>query len=92
MDLKTHIQSERGNASSLALAMGIPASYLSQMAVGNRAISPDRAAEIELRTNGVVTVEEMLPQREWIRTEDRSWPHPGGRPLLDVAADAREAA
>lgn len=54
MNLKTYIQAERGNATALAQALGIPASFLSQMASGDRAITPERAARIEVLTTGQV--------------------------------------
>ncbi|MES2634064.1 MAG: YdaS family helix-turn-helix protein [Pseudomonadota bacterium] len=50
MDLKTYIQTTRGNASALAEALDIPPSFLSQMASGDRAITPERAARIEVHT------------------------------------------
>jgi DNA-binding transcriptional regulator YdaS (Cro superfamily) len=64
MDLKTYIQDERGNASALAESLGIPLSYLSQMASGNRAITPERASAIERATAGVVTRQAMRPD-DW---------------------------
>ncbi|EJZ9352065.1 helix-turn-helix domain-containing protein [Salmonella enterica] len=45
---------ERGNAKFLAEKLGISKSYLSQMASGKSAISPERAIEIENHTKGVV--------------------------------------
>jgi len=54
MDLKTYIQSERGRGMKLAEALDIPPSYLSQMANGDRAITPERAAAIEDKTDGAV--------------------------------------
>jgi DNA-binding transcriptional regulator YdaS (Cro superfamily) len=64
MDLKTYIQDERGNASALAETLGIPLSYLSQMASGNRAITPERASAIERATNGVISRRDLRPD-DW---------------------------
>lgn len=69
MQLKEYIQSERGKATTLAESLGIPLSYLSQMASGNRSITAERAADIELFTGGVVTRKEMFPAK-W----QRIWP------------------
>lgn len=69
MHLKAYIQSERGKATALAEALKIPATYLSQMASGNRAITAERASDIERFTGGVVTRKEMFPDK-WARI----WP------------------
>ena len=75
MDLKAYIQAERGNATTLAAALGIPPTYLSQMARGDRAVTPERASQIESVTSKVV--------RRWdLRPEDwhRIWPELIGTP------------
>jgi len=64
MHLKSYIQSERGNATALAAVLGIPLSYLSQMASGDRAVTAERASAIELATGGVVT-RQMLRPDDW---------------------------
>ena len=69
MHLKAYIQSERGKATALAEALQIPATYLSQMASGNRAITAERASDIERFTGGVVTRKDMFPDK-WARI----WP------------------
>lgn len=63
MNLKTYIQAERGNATALAQALGIPASFLSQMASGDRAIAPERAARIEVLTEGKVRRWDLCPDK-----------------------------
>ena len=40
---------------------------------------------------GAVTVEELNPNLPWSRIPDKSWPHPKGRPVVDVSL-AKEAA
>lgn len=54
---------------------------------------PDRCPAIERATNGRVTVEELRPDLawRWYRVPDPAWPHPKGRPLLDVAGSAAPA-
>jgi DNA-binding transcriptional regulator YdaS (Cro superfamily) len=32
-----------------------------------------------------VTVDELNPDTRWSRIPDPNWPHPGGRPVIDVA-------
>lgn len=51
MNLKAYIQSGRGNATALAEGLGIPVTYLSQMASGARAITAERASTIERLTS-----------------------------------------
>ena len=64
MDLKTFIQSERGSGVALAGKLGIPASYLSQMAGGERVVTPERASAIERATDGAVTRRDLRPD-DW---------------------------
>lgn len=53
----------RGNAKILAKKLGVSKSYLSQMASGKSAISPERAIEIERHTDRCVTRADCLPDR-----------------------------
>lgn len=70
MDLKTYLQSgEKGSAKKLAEALGVSASYMSQMKNGDAPISPRRAVDIERATAGVVTRRDLLPDK-W----ERIWP------------------
>jgi DNA-binding transcriptional regulator YdaS (Cro superfamily) len=69
MDLKTYISTERGRASSLAAALGVSLSYLSQMASGKSPISPERCVEIWTASGGEVTRQELRPS-DW----KRIWP------------------
>ena len=39
---------------------------------------------IELASSGAVTVEELRPDVNWHRVCDPEWPHPQGRPLVDL--------
>lgn len=87
MDLKTYIQSAKGNATGLAAGLEIPPTYLSQMARGDRAITAERAARIEALTNKVVRRWDMLP-----KTWHLIWPELIGAddapPLPDIEAKA----
>lgn len=55
-------------------------------------IPPDRCPGIERATEGKFTVEALRPDVRWARVPDVSWPHRAGRPCIDVAAPADEAA
>ena len=75
-----------GGVGRLASAIG-----LGQSAVSNwraRGVPPDpvHCAAIERATNGEVPVELLRPETQWHRIPDAKWPHPKGRPLIDVAA------
>lgn len=69
MDLKTYIESGRGLAAKLALDIGVSPSYLSQMASGSSAISPERCVDIERATGGTVTRKD-LRHDDW----QKIWP------------------
>jgi DNA-binding transcriptional regulator YdaS (Cro superfamily) len=53
------------------------------LARGN--VPPKQRAAIERFLKGAVTVEEFGDDVRWQRVKDRAWPHPKGRPLLDVS-------
>jgi hypothetical protein len=78
---------------SLAELTGLHEQYLYQCMTGRRQMAPDRCPAIERATDGRVTVEELRPDLagRWYRIPDPAWPHPKGRPLLDVAAPGKEA-
>jgi DNA-binding transcriptional regulator YdaS (Cro superfamily) len=69
MNLKSFIQADRGRASRLAEKLGISRSYLSQLASGTSAISPERCVDIERETDGEVTRQDLRPD-DW----PRIWP------------------
>ena len=50
-----------------------------------RGIPADRCPAIERATSGAVTAEVLRPDVAWSRIPDPSWPHPAGRPVIDVA-------
>lgn len=62
MDLKAYIStSPRGTAASLAKAIGVSPSYLSQMASGQSPISPERCVAIEKATAAAVSRRDLWP-------------------------------
>ncbi len=50
-----------------------------------RGIPADRCPAIERATMGAVTCETLRPDAAWSRIPDPAWPHPAGRPVIDVA-------
>jgi DNA-binding transcriptional regulator YdaS (Cro superfamily) len=79
---------KRGRQSDLALAIGCQPQLMWQWASGVRRVPDARCAAIERATDGAVTVEELRPDVHWLRVRDAEWPHPAGRPLIDVGAVA----
>lgn len=57
---------------------------VSQWISGRRRVPSARCPEIERLTDGQIPVELLRPDLRWHRKPQRSWPHPKGRPLLDV--------
>lgn len=59
-----------------------------------RGIPAERCPAIERATQGAHTVEALRPDVSWIRIPDSTWPHPAGRPAIDIARPVavREAA
>lgn len=93
MKLNKYIEgSERGALTLLAKEIGAHLPDVSRWVSGDRPIPSDRCPAMELATNGSVTCEELRPDICWHRVPDTEWPHPKGRPLIDVAATSKEAA
>lgn len=55
-------------------------------------IPSERCPDIERGTAGSTTCEQMRPDVRWQRVADPDWPHPLGRPCIDVAAPVKQAA
>lgn len=81
MELKTWLKSEVGRSVALAKAIGVPASFVSKMASGEKPIPLAHMAEIERFTAGEVTRIEMHGpgwQKIWPELADLepNTPHP----------------
>ncbi|MNL42453.1 helix-turn-helix protein [compost metagenome] len=76
-----------GSQSALAAALGVTPSMVSQWIKGERPVTPKICASIERVTKGAVIVERLVAG-PWARIRDRRWPHPKGRPVLDIAGTA----
>jgi len=86
--------------STIIATLGGPAAVARMLGIKSPSVSGwggkpplDRCPAIERATEGRVTVEELRPDLagRWHRIPDPAWPHPQGRPLLDVAGAAKEA-
>jgi DNA-binding transcriptional regulator YdaS (Cro superfamily) len=53
---------------------------------GKRPIPAEIAPSLERGSKGKVPVERLCPNSKWVRVRDKDWPHPLGRPLLDIAS------
>ncbi|WP_373874056.1 transcriptional regulator [Pseudomonas tohonis] len=66
MDFPTYLkQLPRGGKKRLAKSLGIPATYLSRLISGDRAITAERAMHIERATEGKVSRHELRPDLDW---------------------------
>lgn len=82
---------EAGGQADLARLLGVTPAAVGQWAAGIRKTPPDRCAEIEKATGGRVSCEVLRPDVRWVRIPDPDWPHPDGRPCLDLAGAVRSA-
>ena len=78
-----------GGPTAVARMLGIKAP--SVIGWGGR-VPADRCPDLERATAGRMTCDEARPDVRWQRVPDAAWPHPGGRPCIDVAAPAHPAA
>lgn len=75
-----------GGVTRVAAAIGVTAPAVHQWLRAQRSIPPDRCPAIERATTGRVSCEQLRPDVRWQRVPDPDWPHPCGRPCIDVAA------
>jgi len=77
------IVSRLGGPAAVARMVGCRSPSVSEWRT--RGIPADRCPAIERATKGGVTCEEICPRVRWVRVPDPTWPHPDGRPCIDVA-------
>lgn len=66
MNLSEYLaQLPRGGKKVLALRLGVTASYLSRLVSGDRAITAERALQIESATDGIVSRHALRPDLQW---------------------------
>lgn len=80
-----------GSPTAIAKSLGDPITrQVIEYWVVKGYVPADRAPMVEQRTASLgelIEVEALCPDRHWQRIKDKAWPHPKGRPLLDVAAE-----
>lgn len=79
-----------GGTSAVARMAGVSAPTAHGYRV--RGIPAERAPAIERATLGAWPVERIRPDAPWHRVPDPTWPHPAGRPVIDVARTVAPAA
>ena len=72
----------------LASAIGMDEQHLYQCLKGLRQIRDKHCVALERESKGRLAVEDLRTDLVWLRIPDPSWPHPSGRPCIDVAAPA----
>ena len=87
-----HVIDQLGGPSAVARIVGVKAPSVIEWR--RRGIPPERCPAIERATQGAMHVETLRPDVRWSRIPDPAWPHPAGRPVIDVARQdaAQEAA
>jgi DNA-binding transcriptional regulator YdaS (Cro superfamily) len=78
-----------------ARELGLNEQYLYQLLTKRGRAPLERCPAIEQALKGMVTCEELRSDVAWARIPDPAWPHPAGRPVIDVArpvAAVKEAA
>ena len=74
-----------GSQTLLAQMVDVRQPTVSEWVRGERPVPPERCTDIERATAGDVACEELRPDIHWHRIKDATWPHPKGRPLIEVA-------
>ena len=73
-----------GSQGALAIALRVSQPTVSEWARGVRPVPAEKAADME-RLYWPAVAADRFPGR-WARLPDPAWPHPAGRPCVDVAA------
>ncbi len=82
--------STAGGMTRLAEAVGATVQVVSNWKA--RGVPSERCPDIERATQGQVIADELRPDVQWARVPDATWPHPQGRPCIDVAAEQATSA
>ncbi len=85
---------QAGSQSALARSIGASQQEVWNWLNGLRRVPLERCPAIERATHGATLCESLRPDVCWARIPDPTWPHPAGRPVIDVARPvvAQEAA
>lgn len=77
---------------AIAAAIGLHEQYLYQCLTGRRTTPAEHRPSLERVLYPRVKVEDFGDDVRWQRVPDPDWPHPGGRPCIDVAAPVQQEA
>lgn len=90
MTLSEFLMPRSGRHATIARALGVSESLVTQWSRGAKPIPHERCPQIEAATDGILTCEQLRPDLVWIRLTDATWPHHAcGRPLYDSVSTAR---
>jgi DNA-binding transcriptional regulator YdaS (Cro superfamily) len=84
--LKQWLSAEHGRGSALARQLGVPASFVSKMAAGDKPVPVEHGAGIEAFTGGAVSRQQLFPS-DW----KRIWPELAQAPAANDANPAQAA-
>lgn len=77
-----------GGTAALARGLKVSRPTVSQWIHKERPVPEGRCPDIERLARARVTVDQLRPDLRWARVPDPAWPHPDGRPCIDVADPA----
>jgi DNA-binding transcriptional regulator YdaS (Cro superfamily) len=84
--LKQWLSAEHGRGSALARHLGVPASFISKMAAGDKPVPVEHGARIEAFTGGAVPRRAMFPD-----SCERIWPDLAAAPAANDSDAAQGA-
>jgi DNA-binding transcriptional regulator YdaS (Cro superfamily) len=84
--LKQWLSAEHGRGVALARHLGVPASFVSKMAAGNKPVPVEHGAQIESFTGGAITRRDLFPQ-----SCERIWPELATSPAANDTNAAQAA-
>jgi len=90
-DLIAQAIKRSGGPSALARKANVSASA-PLMWRSRGSVPAEHCPAVEAASGGFFQCEQMWPDKPWRRIPDKTWPNPKGRPVLDFAAVAKEAA
>ena len=81
-----HVIDQLGGPAKVARLMGCKAPSVIEWR--RHGIPAARCPDIERARQGATLCEQLRPDVRWVRVPDPDWPHPDGRPCIDVAGQA----
>lgn len=72
---------------TVAHGLGMHEQYLYQVLTNRKTLPAERCPAVERALYPQVTCDKLRPDVSWVRVPDPEWPHPNGRPCIDVARE-----